>query len=71
MPQMSRYSDETVENLMEELCVALEKNKASTDLSLMVLGNLVSNIFINNVAAGDREQMLEKFCEILKRSSKG
>ena len=36
MPQISRYSDEQVEQLLAELLNVLEKHKAPTDLSLMV-----------------------------------
>ncbi|VTP72392.1 Uncharacterized protein conserved in bacteria [Leclercia adecarboxylata] len=38
MPQLSRYSDEHVEQMLSELLNVLEKHKAPTDLSLMVLG---------------------------------
>ena len=43
MPQISRYSDEHVEQLLSELANVLEKHKAPADLSLMVLGNMVTN----------------------------
>ena len=46
MPQISRYSDEQVEQLLAELLNVLEKHKAPTDLSLMVLGNMVTNLTI-------------------------
>ena len=36
------YSDEQVEQLLAELLNVLEKHKAPTDLSLMVLGNMVT-----------------------------
>ena len=48
MPQSSRYSDEHVEKLLAELVSVLEKNRTPTDLSLMVLGNMVTNL-INTV----------------------
>jgi uncharacterized protein YejL (UPF0352 family) len=71
MPQQSKYSDESFENLMQDVIFALEKHDAGTDLSLMVLGNVVTNIFANQVAPQNRAAMIDKFCEILKRSTKG
>ncbi|MFT6780054.1 MAG: hypothetical protein ACJAV1_004003, partial [Paraglaciecola sp.] len=45
MPQQSKYSDSQFEAIMHDIIIALEKNKANRDLSLMVLGNIVTNIF--------------------------
>lgn len=42
MAQSSRYSDEQVEKLLSELVSVMEKNRTPTDLSLMVLGNMVT-----------------------------
>lgn len=69
MPQQSKYSDEVFAGIMQDVIVALEKHEANTDLSLMVLGNLAANIFSNQVAKQDRAAMVDKFCEILKRSA--
>ena len=44
MPQISRYSDQQVEQLLSELTNVLESHKAPVDLSLMVLGNMVTNL---------------------------
>ncbi len=49
MPQISRYSDEQVEQLLAELLNVLEKHKAPTDLSLMVLGNMVTNLINTSI----------------------
>ena len=50
MPQISRYSNEQVEQLLAELLNVLEKHKAPTDLSLMVLGNMVTNLINTSIA---------------------
>lgn len=55
MPQLSRYSDEHVEQLLSELLSVLEKHKAPTDLSLMVLGNMVTNLINTSVAPAQRQ----------------
>lgn len=54
MPQISRYSDEQVEQLLAELLNVLEKHKAPTDLSLMVLGNMVTNLINTSIAPAQR-----------------
>ncbi len=50
MPQISRYSDQQVEQLLSELTNVLESHKAPVDLSLMVLGNMVTNLINSSVA---------------------
>ncbi|MFT4731539.1 MAG: hypothetical protein ACI89W_000549 [Gammaproteobacteria bacterium] len=71
MPQQSRYSDKEFEAAMQDVFVALEQNNANRDLSLMVLGNVLSNIFTQQVAPQKREAMVEQFCNVLKRAVKG
>ncbi|MDU3078430.1 MAG: DUF1414 domain-containing protein, partial [Mixta calida] len=50
MPQSSRYSDERVEQILAQLVQVLEENQVPTDLSLMVLGNMVTNLINTSVA---------------------
>ncbi len=71
MPQQSRYSNKEFEAAMQDIFDSLEKNNANRDLSLMVLGNVVSNIFVQQVPEGNREAMLNQFCDVLKRAVKG
>ena len=59
MPQISRYSDEQVEQLLAELLNVLEKHKAPTDLSLMVLGNM---------APAQRQAIANSFARALQSS---
>lgn len=61
MPQISRYSDEQVEQLLAELLNVLEKHKAPTDLSLMVLGNMVTNLINTSIAPAQRRDC-QLFC---------
>ena len=71
MPQQSRYSNKEFEAAMQDVFDALEKNNANRDLSLMVLGNVLSNIFTQHVSLEKREAMVEQFCNVLKRAVKG
>ena len=68
MPQNSRYSDEHVEQLLSELVNVLEKHKTPTDLSLMVLGNMVTNLINTSVAPAQRQAIAKSFAQALQSS---
>ncbi len=68
MPQTSRYSDERVETLLRELVNVLEQQKAPTDLSLMVLGNMVTNLINTSVAPAQRQAIVRSFAQALQSS---
>ncbi|WP_312241429.1 YejL family protein [Pantoea sp.] len=68
MPQSSRYSDERVEKLLAELVQVLEKDQAPTDLSLMVLGNMVTNLINSSIAPAQRRSLARSFAEALQAS---
>ena len=68
MPQHSRYSDEHVEQLLSELVNVLEKHKTPTDLSLMVLGNIVTNLINTSVSPAQRQAIAKSFAQALQSS---
>ena len=68
MPQSSRYSDEHVEQLLSELVNVLEKHHTPTDLSLMVLGNMVTNLINTSVAPAQRQAIAKSFAQALQSS---
>lgn len=68
MPQNSKYSDTQFETVMQDIIVALEKNQANRDLSLMALGNVITNIFMQQVNANQRSEMADKFTQVLLKS---
>lgn len=70
MPQSSRYSDEHVEQLLSELANVLEKHRTPNDLSLMVLGNMVTNLINTNVAPAQRKMLARSFADALQASVK-
>ncbi|EDU59817.1 hypothetical protein PROSTU_03009 [Providencia stuartii ATCC 25827] len=70
MPQSSRYSDEKVETLLAELVSVLEKNHTPVDLSLMVLGNMVTNLLNTSVAPTQRKMIADSFANALLSSVK-
>ncbi|MFS1704111.1 DUF1414 domain-containing protein [Alteromonas sp. AMM-1] len=71
MPQQSRYSDADFERLMNEIIMVLEKEGAGRDLSLMVLGNVITHIFEQQVAPHQRRAMVEQFTKVLTKSVQG
>ncbi|WP_063655303.1 DUF1414 domain-containing protein [Candidatus Arsenophonus triatominarum] len=68
MPQSSRYSDEQIEHLLLELVKVLEKYKVPTDLSLIVLGNMVTNLINTTVTLTQRKTIAESFAQALLAS---
>jgi uncharacterized protein YejL (UPF0352 family) len=68
MPQQSKYSDSQFEAIMHDIIIALEKHQTNRDLSLMVLGNLITNIFQQQVNDNQRQQMAEQFTQVLLKS---
>ncbi|MGL6019677.1 MAG: YejL family protein [Gibbsiella quercinecans] len=68
MPQSSRYSDEHVEQLLTELVNVLEKHHAPTDPSLMVLGNMVTNLINTSISPAQRKTLARSFAEALQAS---
>ncbi|SLM62902.1 MULTISPECIES: DUF1414 domain-containing protein [Dickeya] len=71
MPQSSRYSDEQIEHLLSSLVNVLEKNHTPTDLALMVLGNMVTNLLNTSIAnPKQREALAASFAAALQASIK-
>lgn len=68
MPQSSRYSDQRVEQLLAEMAQVLQKDQAPTDLSLMVLGNMVTNLINSDVATAQRRSLARSFADALQAS---
>lgn len=69
MPYLSKHSDDVVESLVNDLLITLEKHKATTDLSLMALGNTLTHLFNQNVTQNQRSLLVKKFNEILVQST--
>ena len=70
MPQQSRYQNADFEALMNKVIQTLDDNQADRDLSLMVLGNVITHIFQTQVKPADRAAMAEKFAGVLVKSIK-
>lgn len=70
MPQKSRYSDEKVEQILNEMIEILERHQVPVDLSLMVLGNMVTNVINSSIAPAQRKVIARSFADALLSSVK-
>jgi uncharacterized protein YejL (UPF0352 family) len=67
MPIVSKYSNERVEKIIQNLLDVLVKEETTPDLALMCLGNAVTNI-ISQVPESKRVAVTENFTRALKQS---
>ncbi len=69
MPVNSRYSDERFEAIMDDVFSVLDKHSAQRDLSLLVLGNVITQIFNQHPDNSSRNEMVDSFCRVLKKTT--
>ncbi|GEA51653.1 MULTISPECIES: YejL family protein [Vibrio] len=65
MPITSKYSDEKVETMLAEIATVLEKHQSTPELSLMLVGNIATNVLNQNVAKGQRKAIAKTFSDAL------
>ncbi|GHE82797.1 DUF1414 domain-containing protein [Thalassotalea profundi] len=70
MPIVSKYSNERVEKIIQELLNVLVEEKVTPDLALMCLGNTITDILNNEVPKAQRETIVNNFTNALKQSIK-
>jgi len=68
MPIISKYSNEEINNLVEELISVVQKKQIPVDLALIALGNTVSNIIDSNVADKLKGDIAKSFSDALLAS---
>ncbi|MFC0323844.1 DUF1414 domain-containing protein [Gallibacterium melopsittaci] len=68
MAAHSKYSNKEIEALMNEMISTLEKHQAPVDLSLIVLGDMVSNLLLSSVKESQRLPLAKAFSEALLNS---
>jgi len=68
MPIVSKYSNERVEKIIQDLFDVLVNESATPDLALMCLGNTITDIINNQVPEGQREAIVNNFTSALKQS---
>ena len=68
MPIVSKYSNERVEKIIQDLHDVLVNESVTPDLALMCLGNTLTEIINNNVPESRREAIVDNFTSALKQS---
>ena len=66
MPIQSKYSNQQIETLVNILLETLRQQNATTELSLMCLGNTISHIINTSVPAAQRMDVANHFGQALK-----
>ena len=67
MPIVSKYSNERVKKIIQELMDVLVKESASPDLALMCLGNTITNV-ISQIPESKQSAIVDNFTNALKQS---
>lgn len=70
MAKHSKYSNQQMQLLLNDLASTLEKHQASVDLSLMALGNTVTNLLHSSVGTNQQQALADAFCNALQNSLK-
>lgn len=65
MPIVSKYSTTQIEKLVNQLLDVLHAEKATTELSLMCLGNTISHIVNSSVPTAQRAAVVSHFSQAL------
>ncbi|UJF19862.1 DUF1414 domain-containing protein [Vibrio sp. SS-MA-C1-2] len=68
MPITSKYNNKDVERILDQLVDVLEENNATAELSLMLVGNIATNILNQNVPQSQRKAITDKFVQALLTS---
>jgi hypothetical protein len=67
MPIVSKYPNERVEKIIQELMDVLVNESATPDLALMCLGNAITNV-VGQVPENQRTAIVDNFTRALKQS---
>ena len=70
MATNSKYQDKQIEAMLNEMIAVIEKHQAPVDLSLMVLGNMVTNLLTSSVGEKQRIALAQTFSKALLESVK-
>lgn len=68
MPIVSKYSTAQIEKLVNQLLDVLHEQNATTELSLMCLGNAISHVVNSSVPVAQRAAVVANFNQALADS---
>ncbi|QLB12329.1 hypothetical protein EV697_104191 [Bisgaardia hudsonensis] len=70
MAKNSKFQDKQIEVMLQDMITVIEKHQAPVDLSLIVLGNMVTNLLNNSVGKQQRVVLAQAFSDALMNSIK-
>lgn len=70
MATHSKYQDKQINAILTEMTAVLEKHQAPLDLSLMVLGNMVTHLLTHSVGQNQSTILAQAFSDALFDSIK-
>ena len=70
MPIISKYSNDEINNLVDDILNVIQDKKAPVDLTLIALGNTVSNVIDSNVPESQKKAIAKSFSDALISSLK-
>lgn len=70
MATNSKYQDKQVNAILNDMIAVLEKHQAPTDLSLIVLGNMVTNLLKDGLGKNQQIALAQAFSDALINSVK-
>ena len=70
MAMQSKYQDKQIEAILNDMIAVLEKHQAPLDLSLIVLGNMTTNLLTGSVGKQQQQVLAQAFADALLNSIK-
>jgi len=70
MATNSKFQDKQVDAILNDMIAVLEKHQAPVDLSLIVLGNMVTNLLTSSVGKNQQQALAKAFSDALINSVK-
>ena len=70
MAIQSKYQDKQIDAILNDMVAVLEKHQAPLDLSLIVLGNMTTNLLTGSVGKQQQQVLVQAFSDALLNSIK-
>jgi UPF0352 protein PM1884 len=68
MAIQSKYQDKQIDVILNDMIAVLEKHQAPLDLSLIVLGNMTTNLLTGSLGKQQQKVLAQAFSEALLNS---
>lgn len=68
MAIQSKYQDKQIDAILNDMIAVLEKHQAPLDLSLIVLGNMTTNLLTGNLGKQQQQVLAQAFSDALLNS---